>query len=95
MVIRLFSILFSLFGFFCEILVELFNELVGVNTVNHAGFFDGFHTGYGAVDAVHAGFEENVCGIFVKINDIADDGVKSNFHFIVLRYGSRPRRFLS
>ena len=72
--------LFLLFGFRLEKFIELFDQLVGVDAVYHAGFLHGLHAGDGAVDAVHAGGKENLGGIFVVVHDIADQGFKRNLN---------------
>ena len=60
--------------------VELCNEFDNVSAVNDASFFEAFHTGSGAAEAVHTDFEEIDCRRGVKIKNIANDAFSGNFH---------------
>ena len=60
--------------------VKLCNEIVNVSAVNDASFFEAFHTGSGAAEAVHTDFEEIDSRRGVKIKNIANDAFSGNFH---------------
>ena len=60
--------------------IELCNELVNVGAVNDASFFETFHAGSGAAEAVHTDLEEIDCSGGVKIKNIANDAFSGNFH---------------
>ena len=60
--------------------VELCNEFDNVSAVNDASFFEAFHTGSGAAEAVHTDFEEIDSRRGVKIKNIANDAFSGNFH---------------
>ena len=60
--------------------IELCNEFDYVSAVNDASFFEAFHTGSGAAEAVHTDFEEIDCRRGVKIKNIANDAFSGNFH---------------
>ena len=60
--------------------VELCNEFNNVSAVKDASFFEAFHTGCGAAEAVHTDFEEIDCRRGVKIKNIANDAFSGNFH---------------
>ena len=60
--------------------VELCNEFDNVSAVNDASFFEAFHTGSGAAEAVHTDFEEIDCRRGVKIKNIANDAFSCDFH---------------
>jgi hypothetical protein len=69
-----------LYLFVSEVSVELCNEIVNVGAVNDASFFEAFHTGSGAAEAVHTDLEEVDCRCGVKIKNIANDAFSSDFH---------------
>ena len=66
--------------FISEMCVKLCNEIVNVSAVNDASFFEAFHTGSGAAEAVHTDLEEIDCSGGVKIKNIANDAFSCDFH---------------
>jgi len=56
-------------------MVQLGEERLALNAVDHAGFLHGFSPGRGAAQAVHADGEEQRGGLRSHVQDIADDGV--------------------
>ena len=60
--------------------VDLGEELVAINTVNSASFFNGFAAGSRAAEAVHTDLKEEGSGFGSDIENIADDCLSGDFH---------------
>ena len=65
--------------------VDLLDELVGIGAVNGARHLDALSAGRGASEAVHAYLKEKLRGVDIVVENVADDAVLCNFHFIILR----------
>lgn len=52
--------------------VDFGKKLVAINAVNSASHFNGFAAGSGATEAVHTDFKEELSGVAVKVENIAD-----------------------
>ena len=61
-------------------MVQLSQEGLAVNTVNHAGFLHGLTPGRGAAQAVHTDGEEQGSGLRRYVQNVADDGFFFNFN---------------
>lgn len=59
--------------------VDLLEEGVGVNTVDHAGLLNGLTAGRRAAQAVHADGHEQRSGLRCDVENVADDGGLFNF----------------
>jgi hypothetical protein len=59
--------------------VQLSQERVALNAVDHAGFLDSLTAGRGAAQAMHADGEEQGGSLRSNIQNIADDGILFNF----------------
>ena len=72
--------------------VEFGNQLVCIRTVYHASLFNAFALRCRAAQTVHADFHEELCGLDVDVENLADRGLFRNSHEINLllfeRYGS-------
>lgn len=59
--------------------VELLDEHININAVNHAGLLDGFAAGSGAAETMHTHFKEVGGRCAVNIKNITDNGIFCNF----------------
>ena len=66
--------------FRCKILVYLLDKLVCVGSVNGTRILDGLSSGRGATQTVHPDREEELRGLGITIQNIADDALLGNFH---------------
>jgi len=62
---------------FCEELVDLCNQLIAVNAVNSASLLNGLTAGSGTAEAVHSHLKEELSGIAIILQNIADNGIGS------------------
>ena len=76
---RLVSYLLVLFVSSQEV-VQLSQEGLAVDAVNHASFLNGLAAGRGAAQAVHADFEEHGSSGGCDIQNITDNGIFFNFY---------------
>ena len=67
----------------CKELVDFRYELVGVSTVNGTSLLNGLASGVRAAKTVHSDFKEESCTLYVKVEDITDEGVFGYVHFYV------------
>ena len=61
-------------------MVQLSQERLALDAVDHAGLLDGFTPGRGAAQAVHADGEEQGRGLGRDIQHITDNGGLFNFN---------------
>ena len=60
--------------------VQLIQESIAVNAVDHASFLNGLTAGRGAAQAVHADSEEQGSSLRSDVQNAADDGFLFNFN---------------
>ena len=65
--------------------VQLLDERVGVGAVHCASLLNAFAACGGTAEAVHAHFEEELCGFNVIIENVTDQGFFCDFHFASFR----------
>ncbi len=84
---------------FAQKLVELGNQHIAVNAVNHAGLLEAFRLGSGASEAVHSCLHQHGSDNVTLLKKRTDCHVFGNHHFCILTFllylsklGDRRRR---
>ena len=74
----LLALLVSLVSF--QEVVQLCQECIAIDAVDHASFFNGLAAGRGAAQAVHADSEEQGCSLRCNIQHIANNSSLFNLN---------------
>jgi hypothetical protein len=76
----------GLFHLFTQKSIQLCYEGIGIRAMHLASIRDGFASRMGAAKAMHSDLKEKLCGLYVEIQNVANQGFLRYFHFSILSF---------